>query len=736
MTDSRSSQTGAQQGGDSAGKLTFRILLVAVLYYLAGQASFSLAVSHGIVTLVVFLAEGVALTAAILWGRRIWPGIFIGQLLLALVNGLAWPLALGVSAINSLEAVIGATLFRRLGIRKKLDRLRDVGLLLALIFLILQPYSATCGTWLLWAGGVIPDGSLPGAWFSWWIGNSLGQAIVAPMVMSLVALGVGRSTAMRHLIAPVMLAFGIAGVVFFGPQFDGISIALALSYPLMVLLAARYGMAGSTMATVVIAALTLYGTRIGLGPFAGRDNASLFQLNLFLLGIALIGQFVAALFAERKQVEAKINCARERLDEAQRIASLGSWTLDLRSNLLEWSDEIFRIFEIDPKRFSASYESFLNAIHPEDRQRVDQAYARSVEQHTPYEVTHRLQFPDGRIKHVRERCETLYADDGTPLRSQGTVLDITSIELAEERFHLFARIFDQSSEAFVVSDPANNIVAVNPAFTELTGYSIEDVIGRNPRMLASGKTPPETYLALWKALNDYGLWRGELWDRRKDGTVYPKWSSISVIRDSAGKVSNYIASFIDIGERKAAEERIQHLAHHDTLTGLFNRFSLRQRLEQALLTAQREHGQLAVMFLDLDRFKSINDTFGHHVGDLLLVAVANRLRIDVRACDIIARLGGDEFVVVLTGLGGDAAIESVAEKISLRLAQPYQIEHTTLHSSSSIGISVFPEHGIDVNTLMRHADVAMYNAKEAGRSQFKLFNPAMITSAEQSGTSH
>lgn len=590
-----------------AGNTVARILLVATLYFLSGQASFSLSVSHGIVTLVVFLAEGFALSAAIIWGRRIWPGIFLGQLLLALFNGLAWPLALGVSVINSIEAIIGATLFRRMNIRLEYDRLRDVGLLLTLTFLILQPFSATLGVLLLWLGGMIDNASLQNAWLSWWLGNSLGQTIMTPLLLTLSVSRLTLPTLGRSLLVPLLLTLAIGELVFFGPQLGSVSIGLALSAPLMVLLAARYGMIAATLSTVVIAALTLYYTNIEIGPFAANDsidsNIQLFKLNFFLLSIALTGQFIAALFAERKQVE--------------------------------------------------------------------------------------------------------------------------------ENLQLFARVFAQSSEAIVVTDHDNNIVEVNPAFTQLTGYTFDEVLGRNPRILASGETPAETYPALWQALNDHDKWQGELWDRRKDGRTYPKWTSISVVRNAAGKVTNYIASFVDIAERKASEERIHRLAHHDPLTGLLNRLSLKMRIEQALRSAQRENRQLALMFLDMDRFKNINDTLGHHVGDMLLIEVAARLTLSARASDIVARLGGDEFVVVLTGTADRDAAAHVADKIVKRLSQPYLLDQHQLHSSSSIGISLFPEHGSDVDTLMRHADIAMYHAKEQGCNKFNFFTPAMTATTSQ-----
>ncbi len=430
--------------------------------------------------------------------------------------------------------------------------------------------------------------------------------------------------------------------------------------------------------------------------------------------------------SERNAAEAAVRESAYRLNEAQRIAQVGSWELDLVSNKLTWSDEIFHIFEIDPALFGASYEAFLNAIHPDDREKVNQAYTRSVAAHAPYEITHRLLMPDGRIKWVSERCETFYDEEGrAALHSSGTVQDVTARRQAEESLRLYASVFEHSGEAILISDSANRILAVNPAFTRMTGYSIEDVQGKNPRLLASGHTQPQTYRDLWNTLEREGYWQGEIWDRRKDGSIYPKWVAISAVRGCDEAITHYIASFTDITERKEVEAKITHLAHHDALTGLFNRFSLQDRLEQALSMARREQSMLAVMFIDLDRFKTINDTLGHAVGDELLIEVAKRLRYSVRESDIVARLGGDEFVVVLAEVEDAAVAERLADKILRTLGQDYHLGGNVLHSTPSIGLAFYPDDGEDGCTLMKNADAAMYHAKSQGRNNVQFFSAEM-----------
>lgn len=300
-----------------------------------------------------------------------------------------------------------------------------------------------------------------------------------------------------------------------------------------------------------------------------------------------------------------------------------------------------------------------------------------------------------------------------------------------DKLRLYAKAFEKSGEAILISDKRNKILNVNEAFIKLTGYSREEVLGKDPKFLSGGNTPLETYQELWTALKNDNFWQGELWDKRKCGKVYPKWVAISAIRDENNQVMFYIASFKDITERKESEARIEHLAHHDILTGLNNRFSLEDRLKQSLALAQRDKSQLAVFFIDLDRFKFINDSLGHHSGDQLLIAVAERLKDCVRDSDIIARIGGDEFVIVLNGLKDIAFTINVAENILKQITQSFEINGHKLNTSPSIGISFFPDDGNSAETLLKNADTAMYHAKEKGRNNYYFFTESMHVKAQQ-----
>ena len=489
----------------------------------------------------------------------------------------------------------------------------------------------------------------------------------------------------------------------------------------------------------------LYGLRVlerypfyVLAGLAERDVMAAWReraVLVLLLGSGLFVGMIAVvigLYRSQRREQAAAQALRlkdERLTAAQRIAQMGSWEIQLPKMSVRCSDELYRIFELAQGPEWSNYADYMAQVHPEDREMVDQTLRDTIATGKPATLRHRLLMPDGRIKFVLECCEAEYADDGTPLRVIGTSQDVTSQQEMTSRMLLLASAVQYSGEAILITDADNRIVEVNPAFIQLTGYEASEAIGRNPSFLSAGRTTREEYAQLWSCLAEHGFWQGEIWDRRKDGAVYPKWMSISVIRDDEGGVRYYVAHFTDVSSERAAEERLHHIAHHDVLTGLFNRFSLKGHLDQALAAARRDASKVALLFIDLDRFKVINDTLGHHIGDLLLIEVARRLESCVRDSDVVARLGGDEFVIMLTGITQTSAIASVAEKLVFNIGCSYHIEGFDLYTSPSIGIAIYPTDGPDGETLMKNADAAMYHAKMAGRNNFQFFDQKMNDAA-------
>lgn len=685
---------------------------------------------------------------------------------------------------------------------------------------------------------------------------------------------------------------------------------------------------------------------------------------------------VARDITQRKQAEIALRRSEILHEEAQRVAGLGHWELDHSSGELRWSDQTYRLFEWTREKLAPTYAAFLERIHPDDRARVDEAFATSIRERTPYAITHRLLLPEGRVRHVEERGETFFADGGQPLRSLGTVQDVTErmeaeialgreldnvrmmlatmtdgyvrtdlagrilgvnpaycrmlgyeheellgrniadfklpgteaevplrirqildsghlrfatqhlrkdgrqldieasvasmpkadppqlaaffrdvtqekrvemqyrelvnripagvfryrtlpggegrFEYVSPRFcsmlgvdeataitdsaRIFARIRNEdlavfaslraaarggaqpfvwegqldlghgvrwlrveagasreaegdlvwhgiltdvtehqqmlerlrldsaaiasTFESIMITDLDGNIVSVNPAFSGITGYQAAEVAGRNARLLSSGRQDVSFYRDMFHALREVGHWQGQIWNRRKSGELYPELLNISVVRDAAGQPTHYVGVATDISQIKRSEEQLVYLAHHDSLTGLPNRLLIGLRLEHALERARREHSEMAVLFLDLDRFKTVNDSLGHQVGDQLLIAVTRRLQSALRKEDTLGRLGGDEFLVLLEHIDSSMAVAKVAQALLAELAQSFRLDSGhELYIQASIGICLFPADGDSAETLIRNADTAMFRAKDQGRNNYQFYTESLTLAA-------
>jgi diguanylate cyclase (GGDEF)-like protein/PAS domain S-box-containing protein len=311
------------------------------------------------------------------------------------------------------------------------------------------------------------------------------------------------------------------------------------------------------------------------------------------------------------------------------------------------------------------------------------------------------------------------------------VSEITERKNIEQELQLYSLVLKNSSEGMVVTDADNLIIAVNPAFSKITGYSFEEVKGKNPKMLKSGRHDRTFYHAMWDEITSTGQWQGEIWDKRKDGEIHAKWLTINTIRNDDGTIHRYVALFSDITEKKKSEELIWRQANFDTLTGLPNRDMFRDRLGQEVKKSIRAELPLALLLVDLDQFKEVNDTLGHAVGDMLLIEAAHRISACVRESDTVARLGGDEFTIVISEISDNTHVEDVAQKIISDLAEPFHLGDEVVYISASIGITLYPNDSIDIDALMKNADQAMYAAKNKGRNRFSYFTPLLQDSAQK-----
>ncbi|MRR51929.1 MAG: bifunctional diguanylate cyclase/phosphodiesterase [Rhodocyclaceae bacterium] len=385
-------------------------------------------------------------------------------------------------------------------------------------------------------------------------------------------------------------------------------------------------------------------------------------------------------------------------------------TMDLAGFITGWNKGAERLFGYSAAEAQGRNILFLYA----DENSEDILFHDAFTDHGAREMEVRRRRKSGEVFWASLSLSLIRDEHNQPTGIIGYLTDITERLAAEEKLHLNARIFEQADEGILITDAEERIVSVNSAFCRITGYEASEVMGQTPRMLKSGHHDAAFYREMWSRILTTGSWQGEIWDRRKNGDDYPKWASIAAVKNSQGTITHYFSIFTDITERKKAEERIHYLAYYDPLTDLPNRSLVMKLIDQALAEARRNRLHGALLFVDLNRFKNINDTLGHAVGDRLLQQVAQRFRAALRTEDVVARIGGDEFIVALFDITRREHAGIVAQKLLGALDDPFLIEEHELRVSASIGISVYPQDGFDTDKLVRFADVAMYRAKQAG----------------------
>jgi diguanylate cyclase (GGDEF)-like protein/PAS domain S-box-containing protein len=367
---------------------------------------------------------------------------------------------------------------------------------------------------------------------------------------------------------------------------------------------------------------------------------------------------------------------------------------------------------------------WLRAVDPADVGIVTAALG-SLAQGEPYDIEYRIIRPDGAVRWIHDRGYPMRDEAGRVVLTSGVASDVTKRKQDEDAVRLSAKAFESIADGVMVTDAAQRIVSVNHAFTAITGYEQSEVVGQSPRFLQSGRHDAAFYAEMWRQIRSVGHWRGEVWDRRRSGEIYPELLSISAVRDSAGTITHYVGVSTEISSLKEYEARLHHQAHHDMLTGLPNRVLFSVRFDEALARARRHEQTLAVLLLDLDHFKTINDSLGHAAGDQLLEAVAARLRGRVRETDTVARLGGDEFALLLDDTKGPQAVAVVGRSLIEALGAPFELAGHQLYVTASLGVACYPQDGTDAESLLKNADTAMYRAKSEGRSNCRFFSQEM-----------
>jgi len=427
---------------------------------------------------------------------------------------------------------------------------------------------------------------------------------------------------------------------------------------------------------------------------------------------------------DQAQARLALQLSNARLSEAQRIAHIGNFEWSAKDDDITWSEQVYIILGIPVTlgTHSHSLAEFLAFVVQEDRLAVSQTMRQASQGLESYDIEHRLQQACGTVRYVRQQGEVISNAEGGTVRVVGTLQDITEQRLAEIEMRKLSTAVEQTADGIMITDCRGVIEYVNPAITTMTGYAKEELIGQSTRILKSGKQSQAFYQRLWKTIQRGEVFAEVIINQRKDGGYYYEEKTITPQKNAQGDIINYISSGKDITERMKAQERLHHIAHHDALTGLPNRVLFQDRLSQAISRARWRERKVAVLFLDMDRFKVINDSLGHHVGDALLEEMALRLSDCVREGDTVARLGGDEFAIIFNDIASAVDIPRLANKILNSLAAPFEQQDRELFVTSSIGISLFPDDGDNGQTLLKKSDAAMYKAKRQGKNTFQFYS--------------
>ncbi|MCD2450970.1 EAL domain-containing protein [Methylicorpusculum oleiharenae] len=437
---------------------------------------------------------------------------------------------------------------------------------------------------------------------------------------------------------------------------------------------------------------------------------------------------------QRKQTEARLLESERKFRELSRrqeeiiwATNIGTWEWNIRSGETIFNERWAEITghtldELTPYNI----KTWIALVHPEDiklsRDKLEKCFSRET---ASYSCEVRMRHKQGHWIWILDQGRIVeWTADNMPLRMSGTHQDITGRKQVENELKLAASVFTHAKEGILITDADATIIEVNNTFSLVTGYSRAEILGQNPRILNSGRQPPEFYSDMWQQLIDKGHWCGEVWNRRKSGEVYAELLTISAVKDTLGSTKSYVALFTDITQIKEQQHQLEHIAHFDTLTQLPNRLLLADRLRQAMINSERSGRSLALIYLDLDGFKAVNDHYGHPAGDELLIKVAQRMKSVLREGDTLGRIGGDEFVAILIDLEQNEDWEPVLNRLLIAAAQPVTINEDQLAVSASIGVTLYPLDNADADQLLRHADQAMYQAKQQGKNSYQLFDIA------------
>ena len=678
----------------------------------------------------LWLPTGISLAAMLRLGPGLWPGAFAGMLYVAFLFGLSPGLAFLLAAGNTGAAALGAAGLARLGLQHRLEDARAFGwfaLMGAGGVALISASNATL--WLLTSGTVAGDAVA--IWRNAWIVDSAGAFVVGVPMLSFNLAGPEKTLRDDSWPVAVALAAGAVAsaflVQFHSNALTGLLTPLAgIPHLLIAALTIRSGLfAGAAAVPLALASAVLAGHGADVPASDGGLLGTSFRLWGYAITLAAVPLLVTA-------VKRHLKARQQKWRVAVAAAGLGVAEWNLRNAQIELSPHWLEMLGYKVQSFGTSLDSFWARIHPDDVAAVQTAFeALRGRDAKASRVECRMLSQDGSWLALELNADvSARGHQNEPLKVICTARDVSERRLARDHRTLSESLFRHVHEGLLVTDAKHRVVDANPMYTEITGCSREETLGTVPAMLGfvhHGAVESEQHLSVRTSLETTGTWHGEIFYRRRNGEPCTLELTASVVRNGCGTVQNYVLAISDITQAHQQIEQLRRQAHYDELTGLPNRVKLTQILMEALATTEREGSLLTVCFLDLDYFKPVNDQFGHHMGDQLLVKLAERLRRALRTRasgdDVIARIGGDEFVLLLRTATLEESRQAV-ERMLRQVHQPFALDvsEAPVHVTASIGATVFPLDQADAETLLRHADHAMYGAKQAGRNGYQFFD--------------
>ena len=703
----------------SALRLGLGNLGLTLVYALVARLSLHYAIIGRHIAL-VGPAAGLALACLLLSDGELWPGVALGAVLAHASMGSSPLPGIIIGGAQALAAWAGYRgLARRRDFDRGLNRLSDY-LALALAGALAALLGAGIGTLVLTSSGALSWDMAPLAWLKWAMGDWLGVLVLAPLFLVWARPAhLPRSARYWLEVALFTVITLAAGAIIFGGWKRALLGDYAhgfMMFPLAIWAALRFGRRVTTLFILTALAMALASIDLGTGTFAHDFAATgMSGFWLFAASLAVTGMSLAILINERRRTLLALAAGERQLRAIYDTSNAAIFLVDHAGRIIHANRRMAEMFDRPLAELVGS--EYVAQVHPDERESGRASMLSLLSSTLDFVTVERhYQRRDGSEFWGELSARRLLDASGQRIGLVALIVDVSSRKEAQTQLLLAAKVFENSHEGIVITDADTRILSANRAFTAITGYSEEEIRGQTPQQLQSGQYPKAFYAEMWRRLIEANHWEGEISNRRKDGSIAAEWLSISAVRLDNGKIANYVAIFTDISERKRDEERIRRLAHYDPLTELPNRSLLFDRMSNTLTSARRYDKRFAVLFLDLDGFKPINDSYGHDVGDAVLREVARRLEAKVRDSDTVSRHGGDEFVILVPELPESEPLVQLGGKLLDIIAEPYAVDGLELQLTASIGISVYPEDGEDIDSLMKNADSAMYRAKNAGRN--------------------